>query len=82
MGKVPILPFSVENVEGHAKAIWNYSAVLFLVDSLEALKVELQWYFDTVGRSKERRASRRAAGKPLHEPAIASEHGVGCGDST
>jgi hypothetical protein len=58
-GKVQIVPFSVDNVEGHAKAIWNYNEVLFVVDSLEALKAELQGYFKTIGRSRE--------GKPVSE---------------
>jgi hypothetical protein len=52
-GKVPIVPFSLDNVEGHAKAIWNYNEVLFVVDSLEALRAELQGYFETIGRSRQ-----------------------------
>jgi phenylalanine-4-hydroxylase len=58
-GRVPIVPFSVDNVEGHAKAIWNYNEVLFVVDSLEALRAELQGYFKTMGGSRE--------GKPATE---------------
>ncbi|OGT27756.1 MAG: hypothetical protein A2Z17_03260 [Gammaproteobacteria bacterium RBG_16_66_13] len=52
-GKVPIVPFSVDNVEGHAKAIWNYNEVLFVVDSLEALDAELRGYFEMIGRARE-----------------------------
>ena len=52
-GRVLIVPFSVDHVEGHAKAIWNYNEMLFVVDSLEALKVELHDYFKAIGRPRE-----------------------------
>lgn len=47
-GQVPILPFSVENVIGHAKAIYSFNEVLFAFDSLEGLREELAGYFETI----------------------------------
>lgn len=48
-GRTPIRPFTVENVIGYEKAIYSYNEVLFVFDSLEALKAELARYFDSVG---------------------------------
>jgi len=47
-GNVPILPFKIENVLKRDKAIYSYNDVLFVFDSLEALKAELASYFDTL----------------------------------
>ncbi|MEX2030688.1 MAG: hypothetical protein WD906_06945 [Anaerolineales bacterium] len=47
-GNTPILPFSIENVITFTKAIYSYNEVLFAVDSLEALRAELQAYFDSI----------------------------------
>ncbi len=47
-GKTPILPFKVETIIGFEKAIWSYNEQLFEFDSLDALKVELARYFDTL----------------------------------
>lgn len=45
-GKVPLRPFSVENVIGYEKAIYNFNEVLFVFESIEALEAELRRYFD------------------------------------
>ena len=47
-GNVPILPFKIENVLKRDKAIYSYNDVLFVFDSLGALKAELASYFDTL----------------------------------
>lgn len=47
-GKTPMRPFSVENVIGYEKAIYTYNEVLFVIESLDALKAELAAYFDTL----------------------------------
>ncbi len=47
-GQVPILPFKIESVLKRDKAIYSYNDVLFVFDSLDALKVELASYFDTL----------------------------------
>ncbi len=47
-GAVPLQPFTVENVLQHDKAIWSFNRVLFVIDSLEAVKAELASYFDTL----------------------------------
>lgn len=44
--KVNILPFTLENVIGHEKAVWSYNDVLFYFDSLDDLKHELRRGFD------------------------------------
>ena len=45
-GKVPTLPFSIENVISNEKAIYAYNEVLFVIESVAALKSELLSYFD------------------------------------
>ncbi len=47
-GKVPVRPFTIENVIEYEKAIYTYNEVLFVVDSIKALKVELARYFDSI----------------------------------
>jgi phenylalanine-4-hydroxylase len=47
-GHVPILPFKIENVLKRDKAIYSFNDVLFVFDSLDALKVELASYFATL----------------------------------
>lgn len=47
-GKTPTKPFTVENVIGYEKAIYSFNEVLFVIDSLEALKDELSRYFNTL----------------------------------
>lgn len=44
-GKVPLMPFTVENVIGFEKAIYNFNEVLFVFDSIESLEAELARYF-------------------------------------
>jgi hypothetical protein len=48
VGHVPILPFKIENVLKRDKAIYSYNDVLFVFDTLDALKVELASYFATL----------------------------------
>jgi phenylalanine-4-hydroxylase len=48
-GNVPLLPFTIANVLSHDKAIWSFNQTLFVFDSLEALKAELQAYFAQIG---------------------------------
>lgn len=47
-GEVPITPFTVENVINHDKAIWSFNQTLFVFDSIDALKRELNRYFATI----------------------------------
>jgi phenylalanine-4-hydroxylase len=47
-GNVPTLPFKIENVLKRDKAIYSFNDVLFVFDSLDALKAELASYFDTL----------------------------------
>jgi phenylalanine-4-hydroxylase len=47
-GKVPVRPFTVENVIGYEKAIYSFNEVLFIIDSIVGLKQELAKYFDTI----------------------------------
>lgn len=47
-GKVPLVPFTVENVIQYDKAIWSYNEALFVFDSLECLAAELRSFFDSV----------------------------------
>jgi phenylalanine-4-hydroxylase len=47
-GKVPVLPFTIENVLQYDKAIYSFNPALFVFDSLDALKGELARYFDTI----------------------------------
>jgi phenylalanine-4-hydroxylase len=47
-GKTPVRPFTIENVIGYEKAIYNFNEVLFVIDSIEALKLELARYFDSL----------------------------------
>ena len=58
-GNVPLLPFTVENVLNHEKAIWSFNNTLFVFDSLEALKAELAAYFDTIGTVDKLESSNR-----------------------
>jgi phenylalanine-4-hydroxylase len=47
-GKTPVRPFTIENVIGYEKAIYNFNEVLFVIDSIGALKLELARYFDSL----------------------------------
>ena len=47
-GKVPILPFTIENVLKRNKAIASFNKELFIFESLDALKAELQKFFSTI----------------------------------
>lgn len=47
-GKTPTKPFTIENVIDYEKAIYTFNEVLFVIDSVEALKTELRRYFDTL----------------------------------
>lgn len=47
-GKTPVRPFTMENVIGYEKAIYTYNEVLFVIESLDALKAELADYFATL----------------------------------
>jgi len=47
-GKVPLVPFKIENVIPHDKAVWEHNKVLFVFDSIDELKKELASYFDTI----------------------------------
>ncbi|MCL4257260.1 MAG: hypothetical protein KJZ53_01880 [Anaerolineales bacterium] len=48
-GKTPVRPFTVANVIGYEKAIYTFNEVLFVIESIEALKAELATHFDTLG---------------------------------
>lgn len=47
-GKVPLKPFTIENVLEHDKAIWSFNKNLFVIESLEALKQMLAEFFETI----------------------------------
>jgi phenylalanine-4-hydroxylase len=47
-GKTPTKPFTIENVIGYEKAIYTFNEVLFVFDSIAALKTELARYFDSL----------------------------------
>lgn len=47
-GNTPVKPFTIENVIGYEKAIYTFNEVLFVIDSIEALKLELARYFDSI----------------------------------
>ncbi len=47
-GAVPIEPFTIENVIAHPKAIYCFNEVLFVFDSIPALRAELARFFDTL----------------------------------
>ncbi len=47
-GKVPILPFTIKNVIENEKAIYSFNEVLFVIESIDALKAELASYFDSL----------------------------------
>ena len=47
-GKVPILPFTIENVLKRNKAIYSFNKELFIFNSVEELKQELGKYFDPI----------------------------------
>lgn len=67
-GRVPLEPFSVENVIKHGKAIYHYNEVLFVVDSLEALRAELSAYFDSIPDERPSdEAAFSAAGESLED---------------
>lgn len=46
--KVEIMPFTIENVIGHEKAVWSFNDVLFWFETLDDLKQELARYFDKI----------------------------------
>ncbi|HEX9595367.1 MAG TPA: hypothetical protein VF982_00680 [Anaerolineales bacterium] len=47
-GNTPVQPFTIENVIGNQKAIYTFNEVLFVFDSIAALKAELARYFDSL----------------------------------
>jgi phenylalanine-4-hydroxylase len=47
-GNTPILPFRISHVIERTKAIYTYNEVLFVVDSLQALRAELETYFESI----------------------------------
>lgn len=47
-GKVPILPFTIENLLNRNKAIASFNKELFIFESLDSLKAELSRFFDTI----------------------------------
>ena len=47
-GAVPLLPFTLENVVRHEKAVWSHNEVLFVFDSVESLAAELTRCFAAV----------------------------------
>lgn len=47
-GKVPVEPFTIENVVGHDKAVYHENTILFEIESLDALETELRRYFDPI----------------------------------
>jgi phenylalanine-4-hydroxylase len=47
-GKVPILPYTIENVLQYDKAIYSFNPALFIFDSIDAVKAELARYFDAI----------------------------------
>jgi phenylalanine-4-hydroxylase len=47
-GKTPVRPFSVANVIAYEKAIYTFNEVLFVIESIDALRVELEQYFQSL----------------------------------
>jgi phenylalanine-4-hydroxylase len=47
-GQVPLMPYKIENVIPHDKAVWEHNKVLFVFDSIDELKRELASYLDTI----------------------------------
>lgn len=52
-GNVPIRPFTIENVIGHDKAVWEHNSTLFVFDSIDALREELARYFEPIKAGKD-----------------------------
>jgi phenylalanine-4-hydroxylase len=52
-GKVPTLPFTIENVINYDKAVWEHNKILFIIESADQLKQELARYFDPIKAGKE-----------------------------
>jgi hypothetical protein len=50
---MPVEPFTIENVIGHDKAVWEQNSILFEFDSLDALSAELRRYFDPILAGRE-----------------------------
>lgn len=46
--RVPVMPFTIENVIQYDKAVYTHNKQLFEFESIDALKTELARYFDTV----------------------------------
>jgi len=46
--KMHVEPFTIENVIGHDKAVWEQNSILFEFESVAALEVELRRYFDPI----------------------------------
>ena len=47
-GKTELMPFTIENVLNHDKAIWSFNETLFVFRSIDELKGELARYFDGI----------------------------------
>lgn len=52
-GKTRILPFTIESVLKRNKAIYTFNKELFIFESIESLKKELERYFDTIENKSE-----------------------------
>ncbi len=48
-GGTPLEPFTVDNIIKHEKSVWEFNSILFVADSMAAMKDELRRYFDTIG---------------------------------
>lgn len=47
-GNVPVKEYTIENVIGYEKAVWEHNKILFVFDSIDQLKAELRRYFDPI----------------------------------
>jgi len=47
-GKVPIRPFTVENVVEHEKSVWSHNDVIFAIESIDQLAGELARHFNSI----------------------------------
>jgi phenylalanine-4-hydroxylase len=54
-GKMVVEPFTVENVLGHDKAVWEQNSILFEFESLDAMTAEVRRYFDPILAGEEPR---------------------------
>jgi len=52
-GKVPVRPYTIENVILHDKAVWEHNSILFVFDSIDEVKAELARYFEPIKAGEE-----------------------------